>query len=87
MMKLVEKLPNVLKGYVASQVIGSLEHKVLRVSYCDSAVSVVRHATSIFYLVYALSHIFSPIIMKLSQNICLVEISDQFKNGSCWVKN
>ena len=38
----------------------SLEHKVLRVSYCDSSVSVVRCpscnvrcAASTFYLVYA----------------------------------
>ena len=33
------------------------------------------------------SHIFSPIIMKLGQNVCLDEISDEFKNGLCWVKN
>ena len=32
-------------------------------------------------------HIFSPIIMKLGQNVCLDEISDAFENGSCWVKN
>ena len=32
-------------------------------------------------------HIFIPIIMKLSQNVCLNEISDKFENGSCWVKN
>ena len=32
-------------------------------------------------------HIFSPIIMKLGQNVCLDEISDEFENGSCWFKN
>ena len=28
-------------------------------------------------------HIFSPIIMKLGQNVCLDEISDKFENRSC----
>ena len=28
--------------------------------------------------------IFSPIIMKLGQNVCLDEISDEFDNRSCW---
>ena len=32
-------------------------------------------------------HICSPIIMKLGQNVCLDQISDEFKNGSCWLKN
>ena len=32
-------------------------------------------------------HIFSPIIMKLGQNVCLDEILDEFQNGSCWDKN
>ena len=32
-------------------------------------------------------HIFSPIIMKPGQNVCLDEISDKFENGSCWLKN
>ena len=30
--------------------------------------------------------IFSPIIMKHGQNVCLDEISGRFENGSCWVK-
>ena len=30
-------------------------------------------------------HIFSPIIIKLGQNVCLDEISDEFENGLCWV--
>ena len=33
------------------------------------------------------SHIFSLIIMKLGQNVCLDEISKVCENGSCWVKN
>ena len=32
-------------------------------------------------------HIFSPIIMKLGQNICLDKISVKFENRSCQVKN
>ena len=32
-------------------------------------------------------HIFSPIIMKRGQNVCLDVISDKFENGSCRVKN
>ena len=32
-------------------------------------------------------HIFSLIIMKLGQNVCLDEILDEFKIGSCLVKN
>ena len=32
-------------------------------------------------------HIFSQIIMKLGQNVCLDEIFDKFQNGSCRVKN
>ena len=31
-------------------------------------------------------HIFSPNIMKLGQNVCLVKILDVFKNGSFWVQ-
>ena len=30
------------------------------------------------------SHIFSLIIMKHGQNVCLDEISDEFENRSCW---
>ena len=36
--------------------------------------------------VHSSGHIFSPIIMKHGQNVCLDEISDKFENGSCWVK-
>ena len=32
-------------------------------------------------------YIFSPIIMKLSQNDFIDEISDKFENGLCGVKN
>ena len=32
-------------------------------------------------------HIVSPIIMALGQNVCLDEISDEFENGPCRVKN
>ena len=36
--------------------------------------------------VHSSGHIFSPIIMKRGQNVCLDEISDRCENGSCWVK-
>ena len=32
-------------------------------------------------------HIFSPIIMKHDQDVCLDEISDEFENRSCGVNN
>ena len=32
-------------------------------------------------------HIFSPIIMKYGQNVCLGEIWKEFENGLCQVKN
>ena len=58
----------------------SPEHEVLRVSYCDSVVSVVRCKP--LACVRSRSHIFSPIIMKLGQNVCLDKISNKFENGS-----
>ena len=36
----------------------SPEHKMLRVGYCDGAVSVVRRPSSTFWLVYALEATF-----------------------------
>ena len=60
--------------------------EVLRVSYCDSAVSLVHHASSTFACVRSRGQIFSPIIMKLGQNVCLDDISCYFENGSCWPK-
>jgi len=33
------------------------------------------------------SPIFSPIFMKLSQNMCPKKILDEFENGSSWMKN
>ena len=32
-------------------------------------------------------HIFGPILMKLGQNICLNDITDEFQNESCRVKS
>ena len=37
--------------------------------------------------VHSGGHISSLIIMKLGQNVCLDEISDQVETGSCQVKN
>ena len=36
---------------------------------------------------YTRGHIFSLIIMKCSQNVCLDKILDKFKNESCRIKN
>ena len=36
--------------------------------------------------VCSIGHIFSQIIEKHGQNVCLDEISDRFENGLCWVK-
>ena len=36
--------------------------------------------------VHSRGRIFSLIIMKPGQNVCLDKISDRFENGSCWVK-
>ena len=63
---------------------------MLRVSYCDSAVSLVGHASSIVNFlacVCSRGHIFSPVVMKLGQNVCHDESWDKFENGSCGVKN
>ena len=65
--------------------------EVLRVSYCDRAVSVVwrdRGASSYFLpCVRSRGRIFSWIIMKLGQNVCLDEISEEIEKKSCRVKN
>ena len=71
-------------------IFSSPEHKVLMVSYCDRAVSVVQCASSVVNFlpcVRARGHIFNPILMKLGQNVCLNKISDEFEIGSCGVKN
>ena len=57
----------------------AFKHEVLRLSYCDSAVSVISFLTC----VCSRGHIFSPI----GQNVCLDKMSDKFENGSCRVKN
>ena len=69
-------------GCVLGAFFSSPEHEVLRVSYCDNVVSVVRRASSTFWLVYALEA-----IMKPGQNACLDKVSDEFENGSVRVKN
>ena len=63
---------------------------MLRVSYCDSDVSVMycsTHFLNILACVRSRGHILSPIIMKVGQNVCLDEISDETENGSCRVTN
>ena len=68
----------------------SPEHEVLMVSYCDRAVSGVRRASSVVNFlacVRSRGHSFGQILMKVGQDVCLDEISDEFENGSCGVKN
>ena len=75
---------------VGSWVFSSPEHEVLMVSYWDSAVSVVRRASSVVNFlpcVRSRGHSFGRILMKVGQDVCLDEISDEFENGSCGVKN
>ena len=52
----------------------------------------VRRATCVvsrqLFTLYSLeATFFGPIIMKLGQNVCLDEISDDVENGSCRVNN
>ena len=63
---------------------------MLMVSCCDRAVSVARPASSVVNFlpcVRSRGHVFSPILMKLGQNVCLNKISEEFEIGSCGVKN
>ena len=77
-------------SYFCHAFISSPEHEVLMVSYWDSAVSVVRRASSVVNFlpcVRSRGHSFGRILMKVGQDVCLDEISDEFENGSCGVKN
>ena len=86
------KLKQIVDGIFSSP-----EHEVLMVSYWDSAVSVVRRpscvvrrASSVVNFlpcVRSRGHSFGRILMKVGQDVCLDEISDEFENGSCGVKN
>ena len=70
--------------------ISSPEHEVLMVRYCDRAVSGVRRASSVVNFlpcVRSRGHSFGRILMKVGQDVCLDEISDEFENGSRGVKN
>ena len=66
-----------------------LKKKILRVNYCDGAVSVVLPVSccvNFLPCVRSRGHTFSTIIMKLCQNVCLDKISVKLENGSCRVK-
>ena len=79
-----------IEGHHGPHVFSSPEHEVLMVSYWDSAVSVVRRASSVVNFlpcVRSRGHSFGRILMKVGQDVCLDEISDEFENGSCGVKN
>ena len=70
---------------------------MLMVSYCDRAVSGIRRPSSFVRRVSSVlnflpcvrsrGHSFGRILMKVGQDVCLDEISDEFENGSCGVKN
>ena len=77
-------------GYQHFLLFSSPEHEVLMVSYWDSAVSGVRRASSVVNFlpcVRSRGHSFGRILMKVGQDVCLDEISHEFENGSCGVKN
>ena len=62
----------------------SPDHEVLRVSYCDSAVCIVRLASSVINFlacVCSRGHIFSLIGMKFGQDICHDESQMSLKMG------
>ena len=62
----------------------SPEQEVLRSSYYDSVVSVVRRLlclVNFLACVRSRDYIFSPIIMKLGQSVCLDEISHEFERA------
>ena len=56
---------------------------------CSEWAIVLRSPCVVNFLpcVYSRRHIFSSIIMKLGQNFCLDEVSEEFENGSFGVKN
>ena len=50
----------------------------------------VRRASSVLNFLPCVrfrGHSFGQILMKVGQDVCLDEISDEFENGSCGVKN
>ena len=55
----VQNTSNFVSHTPPTVLLSSPEHKVLRVSYCHNAVSVVRRASSTFWLVYPLEAAFS----------------------------
>ena len=57
----------------------------LKIGHVSSKTMSLGQISEIPY-VHSRGHIFSPIIMKLGQNVCLDKISDRFESGSCWVK-
>ena len=46
-----------------------------------------RSSASSLPCVRSRGHSFGRILMKVGQDVCLDEISDEFENGSCGVKN
>ena len=75
---------------ISKLIFSSPEHEVLMVSYCDRAVSGVRRPSCVVNFlpcVRSRGHSFGRILMKVGQDVCLDEISNEFENGSCGVKN
>ena len=74
-------------------IFSSLEHEVLRISCCDSNVFVVVCASFIAcHQLFGLCthqrpHFQSDYHETSSECVCLDEISNEFENGSCQVKN
>ena len=78
---------------VDQKVFSSYEHIVLRVRYCDHAVSIVRCVSSVvlsvdncLLCVHPRGHIFSPVFMKLGQNVCPMTFRTSLKFGHVGLK-
>ena len=77
----------VLLLYDVMHLFSSPEHVVLKVSYCDRLLSVVRRPSSTFACYYSRGNILHPIFMKVYQNIISPSTLGQFRNWVMWGKN
>ena len=76
------------RHHIFSTIVMKLGQNVLKISHTLLKMGHVRSKTgSLGQISEKPCQIFSLIILKLGQNVCLDEISAEFENGSCWVKN
>ena len=81
------------RGHIFSLIIMKHSLFVLMKSHTGSKMGLVGSKTRLLckilekLCVRSRSQIFSQIIIKLGQKVCLNEISDEYENGSCQIKN